>query len=47
MLWTDWSWPITIDYLVPVKKGEPGYEEAPYEETFIQYRDVWSIECTK
>jgi hypothetical protein len=41
-LWITWKWNREEIYMRPVKKGEPGYDEAPFEETIIWYRNTYS-----
>lgn len=41
-LWETGKWSRFEIYMRPVKKGEKGYEEAPFEESVVWHRGTWN-----
>ena len=46
-LWITWKWNRNEIYMRPVKDGEPGYDEAPFESSVIEMRHVSTVTLPK
>ncbi len=42
-LWQTWKWNRNEIYMRPVKFGESGYDEAPFESTTVVIRDAFTV----